>query len=83
MLIDNLKQPRTTQVQIHLDYDIYIHSIQGSFSLAQYFTHNWHNIWKIIDIECKTTIKMLQIIYLGYIYEKQACPTHFAVILHR
>ena len=55
----------------------------GSFSLAQYFTHNWHNIWKIIDIECKTTIKMLQIIYLGYIYEKQACPTHFAVILHR
>ena len=30
MLIDNLKQPRTTQVQIHLDYDIYIHSIQGT-----------------------------------------------------
>ena len=39
MLIDILKQPRTTQVQIHLDYDIYIHSIQGPKIC------NWRDIW--------------------------------------
>ena len=39
MLIDILKQPRTTHVRIHLDYDIYINSIQGTK------IGNWRDIW--------------------------------------
>ena len=47
----------------------------GTFSLAQYITHNWYNIWEIINIEWKTPVKMPQI-YISGLYIWKASITN-------